>query len=146
MSVSRSTILLAMVILVLSASGCDPGYKYDHVDTKGERLPQWSETVEGVRFSARPYRTLIGESSASINLDITNESNQVVVVLGGQLLTNGLKIEAIMIDEPLERASKTVHAVIKCICDVFSRSGIIDCRCTIEGVVSVNGEIGRNDR
>jgi hypothetical protein len=54
MCISQLAILLALLILALSDSGCDPGYNYQSVDAKGQPL-QWSETVEGVRFSARSH-------------------------------------------------------------------------------------------
>jgi hypothetical protein len=99
-----------LIVLVLSASGCDPGYSYQPVDTKGERLPQWSEKVEGVHFSARPYSTLIGSKNTIEYLDITNESDKEVVVLGGQLLTKGRTIEAQVLDDPPNREARTVPA------------------------------------
>src|SRR5262245_4942051 len=110
MYASRSAVLVALVVFALSTSGCDPGYNYQPVDAKGQRLPQWSETVEGVRFSARPYSTLIGSGNTVVYLDITNKSDREVVVLGGQLVTEGRTIEAGVIDDPPSREARTVHA------------------------------------
>jgi hypothetical protein len=107
---SQRAILIALFAAVLSASGCDPGYKYHSVDAKGQRLLHWSETVEGVRFSARPYSTLIGSGNTIVYLDITNESDKEVVVLGGQLVTNDRRIEARIIDDAPNREARTVSA------------------------------------
>jgi hypothetical protein len=110
MYVSRYAILLALVVLALSAAGCDPGYNYQPVDAKGQRLPEWSETIEDVRFSSRPYSTLIGSGNTCVYLDIINESDKEILVLGGQLLTNDRTIEAIIIDDPPNREARTVPA------------------------------------
>ncbi len=110
MFVSRSTILFALVILALSTAGCDPGYRYQHVDAQGQWSPEWSETVAGVRFSVRPYSTLIGSGSTSVNLDIANESEIEVVVLSGQLVTKGQTIDAHIFDGPLDCEARIVPA------------------------------------
>lgn len=110
MYVSQRAILFASIVFALSVPGCDPGFNYQPVDAKGGQLLQWSETVEGVRFSARPYRAGIGSSNAVVYLDITNDSDKEALVLGGQLVTNGRTIEARIIDEPLERKARTVPA------------------------------------
>src|SRR5476651_2255958 len=110
MCVFRGAILLPLVVLAFSASGCDPGYNYHPVDAKGQRFPQWSETIEGVRFAARPYSTLIGSGNTVDYLDITNGSDKEVVVLGGQLVTNGRTIEAKVYDSPEGIEARTVPA------------------------------------
>jgi hypothetical protein len=110
MCASRRAILFSLFIFALLASACDPGYKYQPVDANGQQLPTWSEKVEGVRFSTRPYSELIGSGNTIRYLDITNESDKEVVVLGGHLLTNGRKIEAHIIDDPPNREARTVPA------------------------------------
>jgi hypothetical protein len=108
MSTSRITVLVASAALALAVPGCDPGYTYQPVGPQGNRLAEWSETVEGVRFSARPYMVLIGSRSTFGQLDIANESDKEVVVLGGQLVTNGRTIEAHIFDSPANREARTV--------------------------------------
>lgn len=108
MNASRNAVRFASVLLVLSVSGCDRGYNYQPVDPQGNRLPQWSETVGGVQFSAKPYTTLIGQSAAILYLDIANESDKEAFMLGGQLVTNGRTIEAEVDDSSEGRDARTV--------------------------------------
>jgi hypothetical protein len=114
MCASRSAILMALLVLALSASGCEFVYRYYPVDAKARRLPGWSEMVEGVRFSAFSDDgtwTTGRDSSfgAEVGLDITNKSDKEVVVLGGQLLTNGRTIKA-HFPNPPNRDDRTVPA------------------------------------
>jgi hypothetical protein len=99
-----------LVSLAVSAPGCDPAFNYQPIDAKGQRLPLWSETVEGVRFSENPYTTLRGSGNTVEYLDIANGSDKEVAVLGGQLVTNGRTIEARIIDDPANREARTVPA------------------------------------
>jgi hypothetical protein len=108
MRIPQHLIRLALAFLAFSASGCDPGYQYQPVDPQGNPLSQWSEVIDGVRFSVKPYSTLIGSGSASRSLEITNKSDKKVVVLGGQLLSKGRAIEAIIDDSPEGRTGRTV--------------------------------------
>ncbi len=107
---SRVMVVGALVVLAPLGSGCDPGYTYRPVGPNGQRLPQWTTTIEGVRFSARPSSTLVGSAGSLVDLDIANESDKVVVVLGGQLVTNGRAIEAIIYDDRPNREARTVPA------------------------------------
>lgn len=75
----------------------------------GQRLSEWSETIGGVRFSARPFVILTG-SSGGIPLVVANGSDKEVVVLGGQLVTKGRTVEADVPDDPATRAFRTVPA------------------------------------
>jgi hypothetical protein len=114
MCASRSAIRLALVVLALSASGCSFLYRYYPVDAAGYRLREWSETVEGVRFSAfsQDGTWTTGRDSSfgtEVGLDVTNKSDKEVVVLGGQLLTNGRTIKAHFPDPP-NRDDRTVPA------------------------------------
>ena len=106
-STSRITVLVAAAF-ALSVPGCDPGYTYQPVGPQGNRLPLWSETVEGVRFSARPCMELVGSRSTSGQMEIANESDKEVVVLAAQLVTNGRTIEANIFDNPAHREARTV--------------------------------------
>ena len=80
---------------------------YQPVDAQGETLSQWSETVNRVRFSMRPLSLPLG-SSGIICLEITNDSDQDVVVRRGQVLTYGRTIEAKVDDSPEELLMRTV--------------------------------------
>jgi hypothetical protein len=51
---------------------------------------------------------LIGSRGTSGRMDIANESNNEVIVLGGQLETNGRTIEATLYDDPANREARTV--------------------------------------
>lgn len=110
MQTSRCAFLFPLLVLAPLASGCDPGYHYQPLDAKGQRLPHWSKTVAGVHFSAGPYGTLIGSGNTVVNLNITNESGKEVIVLGGQLVTNGRTIEARILDDAPNREDRTVPA------------------------------------
>ncbi len=107
---SRVMVASALILLASLGSGCDPGYTYQPVGGNGQRLPHWTETIEGVRFTARPYSTLVGSAGSLVDLDIANESDKVVVVLGGQLVTNGRTIKAIIYDNLPNREARTVPA------------------------------------
>lgn len=48
--------------------------------------------MHAFRFSAKPYTTLTGSGNTVRYLDIANESANEVIVLGGQLITNGRTI------------------------------------------------------
>lgn len=108
MNSSGNAILFAPILLAVSVSGCHPGYRYQPVDAKGAKLQQWSQTVEGVRFCAKPYTTLSGSGNTVVYLDIGNESDKEVVVCGGQLLTNGRTIDAKIYDSPEGREARSV--------------------------------------
>jgi hypothetical protein len=105
---SRRPILLFLSTVVVLACGCDPGYHYQPIDSKGHKVSEWSETIDGIRFSVEPYTTLIGSYNALIYLQVVNQTEEEVVVLGGQLLTNGRTIEARILDDPENRKARTV--------------------------------------
>jgi hypothetical protein len=73
-------------------------------------VPQWSTTINGVRFGADPYSILIGSSNAFMHLEIANESKEEVEVLGGQLETKGRTLEADLPREPEDREARVVPA------------------------------------
>ena len=104
-----TAIAIAMVKFVLSGLGSILGDRFCHyqpVDAKGEPLPQWSETIEGVRFSMRPLSLSIS-GGASICLEIANDSDKEVVLLGGEVLTYGRTIEAKVHDSPQDVLART---------------------------------------
>jgi hypothetical protein len=108
MSRLRTPAFLVAVALAVGISGCDPGYGYQPVDPGGQLLERWSVTVRGVQFTAEPYSTLIGSSNVILALDIANEANQEVIVLGGQFGTNGRTIDATIYDTPEGRDARMV--------------------------------------
>lgn len=104
----RTAALCGFAFLAMSASGCDPGYHYQPVDSSGKQLSQWSQTIEGVQFSAKSYGTLIGASYIYGHLEIVNRSNKEVLVLGGQLLTDDRTIKARVNEHQSGREERTV--------------------------------------
>jgi hypothetical protein len=110
MSASRNVIVVASAAFALTLAGCDPAYKYQPIGPRGDLLPQWTETIDGVRFATKPYWTLSGSRGTFVILDIVNESGKEVGVLGGQLVTKGRTIEAEILDDPPNREARTVPA------------------------------------
>ena len=106
----RSLFVAALPLLAASATGCDPGYGYKPVDADGKKVPQWSTTVAGVRFSADPYSTLIGSGNTLMQLSVTNESKDEVEVLAGELETKGRTLRANLLPGSEDRAARTVPA------------------------------------
>ena len=46
--------IIALVVLVFFATvGCEPGFTYLPVNSAGQTVDTWSETVDGVRFEDR---------------------------------------------------------------------------------------------
>jgi hypothetical protein len=81
---------------LLASVGCDPGYGYTPVDAGGRKVGKWSESVAGVRFEMTPFMVFTGSAGTMQGLSIVNNTEQDVVVLGGQLSTNGRILEAIL--------------------------------------------------
>jgi hypothetical protein len=79
---------------LLASIGCDPGYDYKPLDAGGRKVAKWSDSVSGVRFEMKPFMILTGSGGTSQGLTIVNGSDRNVVVLGGQLSTNGRTLEA----------------------------------------------------
>lgn len=109
--VTRRTLFIAAVaVLVCAAAGCDPGYRYQPVGADGKKVPQWSATIAGVRFTADPCGTLIGSRSTFMQLGVVNGSKDEVEVTGGELETNGRTLRAQLPPGPEYRAARTVPA------------------------------------
>ncbi len=108
----RSAIRIAFVIVATlnSGCGCDPAFKYQPVDADGKTLPEWSETIDGARFTVGPYSAVIGNKNTIAFIDIDNKSDMRVVVLGGELQTNGRKIEAHVLDDGESVKARSVPA------------------------------------
>jgi hypothetical protein len=103
-----------MVIFGLYVYGHNTAHRvsdYQPVDAAGQPLPEWSETVDQVRFSM-PLLSLRNGSNSTIFLHVTNASDKEVVLLGGEALTygDGPAIEARVFDGPQEVALRTVPA------------------------------------
>ena len=111
MTFNQRTLLLAAVAFVAwFAPGCDPGYHYQPVNVDREKVPQWSTTIAGVRFSVDPYRTFVGSGNTTMRLEITNESKEEVEVIGGELETKGRTLKAHLWPGPEDREARTVPA------------------------------------
>jgi hypothetical protein len=109
------TAVFAASFLALVPVGCDRSYTYQPLGPKASRPARWSESLEGVRFSVAPYRTNPESTSADMTLEITNESNKEVVVLGCQLIPGQDRmsaggIDAKVIDSPEDRVARSVPA------------------------------------
>jgi hypothetical protein len=106
----RCLLMAAVGLMTASAAGCDPGYRYTPLDADGEKVPEWSTTIAGVRFSVDPYHTFIGSGNTLMVLDVANESKEVVEVLGGELETKGRTLKAYLPPGQENRAARTVPA------------------------------------
>ncbi len=93
---------IASFLACLVICGCpgDPGYGYDPTNTKGQIVDRWSETIDGVSFSAGHEEVLAGNSYAGYGFDVVNHSEKTVVVLSGELVTNGRTMKAEAESEP----------------------------------------------
>jgi hypothetical protein len=132
MKPSRRSVLLTSAVVLASTATCGVvGYyslvifglyvyshntahradEYQPVDAAGQPLPEWSETVEQVRFSMPPLSLRSG-SCSTIFLHVTNASDKEVVLVGGQALTygHGRAVEAKVFDGPQEVALRAVPA------------------------------------
>jgi hypothetical protein len=106
----RSRFVVALGLMTASVVGCDPGYRYKPIDADGKKVPRWSTTVAGVRFSADPYSTLIGSGSTFMRLGVANDSKNEVEVIGGELETRGRTLKANLPPGPENRAARIVSA------------------------------------
>jgi hypothetical protein len=93
-----------LVILALGFSVCllalafglilgDPGYRYRPIDASGTPLTQWSQTIEGVALVGVSFDTLSGESRAMYEVELSNNSDNEVEMLGGELSTKGVALK-----------------------------------------------------
>jgi hypothetical protein len=112
MNAVRSGIQAALFLAAAlnSGCGCDAGYTYQPVDSDGQPLAEWSQTIEGARFSVGTYSAVIGSKNTIAFIDIDNKSDMRVVVLGGELHTSGRKIEAHVLDDAESAKARSVPA------------------------------------
>jgi hypothetical protein len=94
MSFSNHLLALPSIVMVLVASGCDPGYGYDPVDENGWPTERWSETIDGVRLESQKVWGLLPAYFLYSRLTIQNHSDAKVIVVGGRLEANGKSLEA----------------------------------------------------
>jgi hypothetical protein len=77
---------IALCCLGLKMLASIMGYKaydYQPVDVQGRPLAQWTETVERVRFSMKPYTVGIGSGNTIALLEIINQSDRKLFCLVG---------------------------------------------------------------
>jgi hypothetical protein len=115
MSLPSRWSVFAVGFVALLPAGCDRSYTYQTIGPKGAKLAQWSQSLEGVRFSAAPYRTSPESTSADMILDVANESNKEVVVLGCRLVSGQDRmsaggISAKVVDSLEDRVARSVPA------------------------------------
>src|SRR5260370_28655239 len=103
-----SIFLVAAALFAVWFPGCDPGYDYRPIDQKGVALQRWTQAINGVNFATEPYYTLIGSSGTSHCLEVTNNSDDEVIVEGGELEANGRIIPAMVSDDPEHRELRTI--------------------------------------
>jgi hypothetical protein len=94
MRYAREVAASCLCAALLASAGCDPGYGYQPLDAAGRKVAQWSESIGGVRLEMKPIMILTGSGGTMQGLTITNNSDRDVVVLGGQLSTDGRIMEA----------------------------------------------------
>lgn len=108
MVIQRTLVAAVLGALALLTPGCDPGYGYQPVDSDGKKVPQWSATIAGVRFTADPYSDLIGSGNTLMQMRVANESKDEVEVVGGELEAKGRTLKADLPPGPDNRAARTV--------------------------------------
>ena len=94
MRYARKVVASSLCAALLAFTGCDPGYGYKPLDPGGRKVANWSESIAGVRFEMKAFYVFTGSGGTLQGLTIRNNSDRDVVVLGGQLNTNGRALEA----------------------------------------------------
>ncbi len=97
---SMRAVGMASLLTCAVICGCDPGYVYDPTDAKGQIVSQWSETIDGVTFSAGTLQMLVGDTSASYDFDVVNNSDKTVVVSGGEVVTKSHTMKVTVDEKP----------------------------------------------
>jgi hypothetical protein len=104
---SRFTTIVASLVLV-ALVGCDPGYKFEPVDSAGNKTAQWTTTIGGVKFTAQPTTMLIGDSGEFMTIGVENDSKDEVEVLGAQIESNGRTLPANLLAGKENQDARTI--------------------------------------
>jgi hypothetical protein len=110
MNAVPGTIPFLFLFIVAGTSGCSPEFNYQPIDGNAQPLTEWSESVDGVRFSAGQFSAVIGSKDTIAFIDVDNQADMRAVVLGGELLTNGRSIEAHVLDDAESVKARSVPA------------------------------------
>jgi hypothetical protein len=112
--------IVASLLVCVAICGCnfgDPGYYYEPITGDDGATGAWFKRIDGVSFSAGDMQILADEGSALYGIRVVNKSEKEVVVLGGNLATNGRTMNIDDSGNPPESIAPGASDTVRLLCD-----------------------------